>query len=111
MATERRKSTVNLCGWCAGSPMARGGPEHGHKRCYSPDSHPCACAAAEHKPTPKTAAVMARYCHCTVDQVYAAHGQGRAEQRLRKRRVVSDEQRAVLAERLKAARSAKGTKA
>lgn len=99
---ERTSKRPHLCGWCAGAILSSDGVRRAHRRCHSPDKTPCACAEAEHKLTPKTAEVMALHCHTNVDRVYEGHG--------RKRRVVSDDQRAVLAERLIRAREAKETK-
>lgn len=99
---RRRNSTVNVCGHCAGAAMSTS-VQHSHARCYSPDNYPCACGQNGHRLTPEIAAVMSAYTTIPIDGIYEKHG--------RKRRVVSDERRAQLAEQLKAARAAKKVKA
>jgi hypothetical protein len=96
---RRRSSVVNVCGHCSGAAMSTS-VQHSHARCYSPDSYPCACAQNGHKLTPEIAAVMASYCHTTIDTVYKKHG--------RKRRVLSEERKEQLRAQLVHARAKKG---
>lgn len=98
-----RKSKVHVCGWCAGAARTAGGADASHRRCRGgTEATPCACAQEGHRLTPALADHFARYCHLTVDEVYARHG--------RKRRVLTDEQKAAATARLVKARAARTAK-
>lgn len=100
--TRAATNKLHMCGFCMGAPVCAEGTRFAHGHCWSPDASPCACAEAEHKLTPAIAERMSVYCHCSMEYVYARHD--------RKRRVVTAEQKAELAERLKHAREVKAAK-
>ena len=95
---EERVPTRRMCGWCQGAAETKD-PAWSHSKCYSPERWPCACGALDHKFDAELAERMAAFCHIPVDDVYRRHG--------RKRRTMSDEQKAAATARLAQARAAK----
>lgn len=101
MARKQTRETngPRICGYCQAAAEMGRAPDvvlAEHRKCYSPDRWPCGCAALDHKFDASLAEKMAAFCRLTVDEVYARHG--------RKRRTLTDEQRAAAAERLAQAR-------
>lgn len=93
-ATVTRTAPKNLvCGFCENAARNKDA-EAAHRNCRV---EWCACGAVNHKFDRSIAETMARASGLTVDQVYSAHG--------RKRRIMTDEQKAAGAARLAAWRA------
>lgn len=88
-----------LCGFCAGATESAHPVKKQHARCPGD----CACARNGHKVNSVLAERMAKYCHTTIEAVYARHGQ--------KQRVLTDERKEQLRTQLARARAAKEEKA